>query len=71
MSHEALVGIGQSLKNILEAHKGLFTGQAHKHIYEILTILSPITGGLTTSFSMLGDIIIVKPNPTLLLRVKK
>lgn len=65
------MGIGQSLKNILEAHKGLFTGQAHKHIYEILTILSPITGGLTTSFSMLGDIIIVKPNPTLLLRVKK
>lgn len=71
MSHEALVGIGQSLKNILEAHKSSLTGQAHKHLYEILTILSLITGGLTTNFSMLGDIIIVKPNPYIAFTSKK
>ncbi|TYH66563.1 hypothetical protein ES332_D06G132300v1 [Gossypium tomentosum] len=29
--------IGHSLKDILEAHKGPFTGQGHKGLYEILT----------------------------------
>ncbi|KAF9599007.1 hypothetical protein IFM89_033352 [Coptis chinensis] len=30
-------GIGHGLKDILEAHKGPFTGQGHKGLYEILT----------------------------------
>ncbi|KAL5771257.1 hypothetical protein ACOSP7_015411 [Xanthoceras sorbifolium] len=30
-------GIGHGLKEILEAHKGPFTGQGHKGLYEILT----------------------------------
>jgi photosystem I P700 chlorophyll a apoprotein A1 len=30
-------GIGHSMKEILEAHKGPFTGEGHKGIYEILT----------------------------------
>lgn len=30
-------GIGHSLKEILEAHKGPFTGEGHKGLYEILT----------------------------------
>ena len=28
-------GIGHGLKDILEAHKGPFTGQGHKGLYEI------------------------------------
>lgn len=30
-------GIGHSMKQILEAHKGPFTGEGHKGLYEILT----------------------------------
>ncbi|XP_058736444.1 photosystem I P700 chlorophyll a apoprotein A1-like, partial [Vicia villosa] len=30
-------GIGHGIKDILEAHKGPFTGQGHKGLYEILT----------------------------------
>ena len=30
-------GIGHGLQDILEAHKGPFTGQGHKGLYEILT----------------------------------
>ena len=30
-------GIGHSMKEILEAHKGPFTGEGHKGLYEILT----------------------------------
>ncbi|HIK28068.1 MAG: photosystem I core protein PsaA [Oscillatoriaceae bacterium SKW80] len=30
-------GIGHSMKEILEAHRGPFTGQGHKGLYEILT----------------------------------
>ncbi|GFP94599.1 photosystem i p700 chlorophyll a apoprotein a1 [Phtheirospermum japonicum] len=30
-------GIGHGLKDILEAHKGPFTGQGHNSLYEILT----------------------------------
>jgi len=30
-------GIGHSLKEILEAHKGPFTGEGHKGLYEVLT----------------------------------
>ncbi len=30
-------GIGHSIKDILEAHKGPFTGEGHKGLYEILT----------------------------------
>ena len=28
-------GIGHGIKDILEAHKGPFTGQGHKGLYEI------------------------------------
>jgi len=31
------LGIGHGLKDILEAHKGAFTGQGHKGLYEIPT----------------------------------
>ena len=30
-------GIGHSIKEILEAHRGPFTGEGHKGLYEILT----------------------------------
>jgi photosystem I P700 chlorophyll a apoprotein A1 len=30
-------GIGHSMKEILEAHKGPFTGAGHKGLYEVLT----------------------------------
>jgi photosystem I P700 chlorophyll a apoprotein A1 len=30
-------GIGHSMKEILEAHKGPFTGGGHKGLYEVLT----------------------------------
>ncbi len=30
-------GIGHNMKEILEAHKGPFTGEGHKGLYEILT----------------------------------
>ena len=30
-------GIGHSMKEILEAHKGPLTGEGHKGLYEILT----------------------------------
>ena len=32
-------GIGHSMKEILEAHKGPFTGEGHKGLYEILTTI--------------------------------
>ncbi|KAL5646241.1 hypothetical protein ACJX0J_000069 [Zea mays] len=41
-------GIGHGLKDILEAHKGPFTGQGHKGLYEILTTSWHLCIGSTT-----------------------
>nr|YP_009254444.1 photosystem I P700 chlorophyll a apoprotein A1 [Verdigellas peltata]CZF96697.1 photosystem I P700 chlorophyll a apoprotein A1 [Verdigellas peltata] len=35
--YRTIFGIGHSMKEILEAHKGPFTGEGHKGLYEILT----------------------------------
>ncbi|KAK5842258.1 hypothetical protein PVK06_004594 [Gossypium arboreum] len=50
-------GIGHSLKDILEAHKGLFTGQRHKGLYEILT--TSWHAQLSLNLAMLGSLTIV------------
>ncbi|KAJ0764882.1 Photosystem I P700 chlorophyll a apoprotein A1 [Helianthus annuus] len=50
-------GIGHGLKDILEAHKGPFTGQGHKGLYEILT--TSWHGQLSLILAMLGSLTIV------------
>ncbi|KAK8636184.1 hypothetical protein V6N13_004891 [Hibiscus sabdariffa] len=50
-------GIGNSLKDILEAHKGPFTGQGHKGLYEILT--TSWHAQLSLNLAMLGSLTIV------------
>ncbi|KAK1414956.1 hypothetical protein QVD17_30722 [Tagetes erecta] len=50
-------GIGHGLKDILEAHKGPFTGQGHKGLYEILT--TSWHAQLSLNLAMLGSLIIV------------
>nr|VDD31610.1 unnamed protein product [Brassica oleracea] len=50
-------GIGHGLKDILEAHKGPFTGQGHKGLYEILTI--SWHAQLSLNLAMLGSLTIV------------
>ncbi|KAG9438708.1 hypothetical protein H6P81_021340 [Aristolochia fimbriata] len=50
-------GIGHSLKDILEAHKGPFTGQGHKGLYEILT--TSWHAQLSLNLAMLGSSTIV------------
>ncbi|PHT76107.1 Photosystem I chlorophyll a apoprotein A1 [Capsicum annuum] len=50
-------GIGQGLKHILEAHKGPFTGQGHKDLYEILT--TSWHAQLSLNLAMLGSLTIV------------
>ncbi|TYH21432.1 hypothetical protein ES288_A04G043800v1 [Gossypium darwinii] len=49
-------GIGHSLKDISEAHKGPFTGQGHKGLYEIPTI--SWHAQLSLNLSMLGPSVI-------------
>ncbi|PPR96444.1 hypothetical protein GOBAR_AA24223 [Gossypium barbadense] len=49
-------GIGHSLKDILEAHKGPFTGQGHKGLYEILT--TSWHAQLSLNLAMLGPSVI-------------
>ncbi|KAI3839584.1 hypothetical protein MKX03_003693 [Papaver bracteatum] len=49
--------IGHGLKDILEAHKGPFTGQGHKGIYEILT--TSWHAQLSLNLVMLGSLTIV------------
>uniref|UniRef100_A0A453RUV1 Photosystem I P700 chlorophyll a apoprotein A1 n=1 Tax=Aegilops tauschii subsp. strangulata TaxID=200361 RepID=A0A453RUV1_AEGTS len=64
-------GIGHGLKDILEAHKGPFTGQGHKGLYEILT--TSWHAQLSLNLAMLGSTTIVvdhhmysmPPNPYL------
>ena len=50
-------GIGHGLKEILEAHKGPFTGQGHKGLYEILT--RSWHAQLSLNLAMLGSLTIV------------
>ncbi|KAJ1254903.1 hypothetical protein BS78_K309000 [Paspalum vaginatum] len=50
-------GIGHGLKDILEAHKGPFTGQGHKGIYEILT--TSWHAQLSLNLAMLGSTTVV------------
>uniref|UniRef100_A0A452XD80 Photosystem I P700 chlorophyll a apoprotein A1 n=1 Tax=Aegilops tauschii subsp. strangulata TaxID=200361 RepID=A0A452XD80_AEGTS len=50
-------GIGHGLKDILEAHKGPFTEQGHKGLYEILT--TSWHAQLSLNLAMLGSTTIV------------
>ncbi|CAN1353465.1 Photosystem I P700 chlorophyll a apoprotein A1 [Linum perenne] len=50
-------GIGHSIKDILESHKGPFTGQGHKGLYEILT--TSWHAQLALNLAMLGSLTIV------------
>jgi photosystem I P700 chlorophyll a apoprotein A1 len=50
-------GIGHSMKEILEAHKGPFTGQGHKGLYEVLT--TSWHAQLAINLAMLGSLSII------------
>jgi photosystem I P700 chlorophyll a apoprotein A1 len=50
-------GIGHSMKEILEAHKGPFTGAGHKGLYEVLT--TSWHAQLAINLAMLGSLTIV------------
>ena len=50
-------GIGHSIKEILEAHKGPFTGKGHKGLYEVLT--TSWHAQLAINLAMLGSLTIV------------
>nr|UCU06739.1 photosystem I P700 apoprotein A1 [Pinus densiflora var. zhangwuensis] len=49
--------IGHNLKDLLEAHKGPFTGEGHKGLYEILT--TSWHAQLAVNLAMLGSLTIV------------
>lgn len=50
-------GIGHSIKEILEAHRGPFTGQGHKGLYEILT--TSWHAQLAINLAMMGSLSII------------
>ena len=50
-------GIGHSMKEILEAHKGPFTGSGHKGLYEVLT--TSWHAQLAINLAMLGSLTII------------
>nr|YP_009654399.1 photosystem I P700 apoprotein A1 [Pleurostichidium falkenbergii]QCH39686.1 photosystem I P700 apoprotein A1 [Pleurostichidium falkenbergii] len=50
-------GIGHSMKEILEAHKGPFTGDGHKGLYEILT--TSWHAQLAINLAMIGSLSII------------
>eukprot|EP00871_Galdieria_phlegrea_P004001 jgi/Galph1/4601/GphlegSOOS_G3296.1 len=50
-------GIGHSLKEILDAHKGPFTGEGHKGLFEILT--TSWHAQLAINLAMLGSLSII------------
>lgn len=50
-------GIGHSMKEILENHKGPFTGEGHKGLYEILT--NSWHAQLAINLAMLGSVSII------------
>jgi len=50
-------GIGHSIKEILEAHKGPFTGNGHKGLYEVLT--TSWHAQLAINLALLGSLTII------------
>ncbi|RMF63491.1 MAG: photosystem I core protein PsaA [Cyanobacteria bacterium J069] len=50
-------GIGHSMKEILEAHKGPFTGEGHKGLYEVLT--TSWHAQLAINLAMMGSLSII------------
>jgi photosystem I P700 chlorophyll a apoprotein A1 len=50
-------GIGHSIKEILEGHKGPFTGEGHKGLYEILT--TSWHAQLAVNLALLGSLTII------------
>ena len=50
-------GIGHSMKEILEAHKGPFTGEGHKGLYEVL--ITSWHAQLSINLAMLGSVSII------------
>ncbi|MGD1903494.1 MAG: photosystem I core protein PsaA [Geitlerinemataceae cyanobacterium] len=50
-------GIGHSMKEILEAHKGPFTGEGHKGLYEVLT--TSWHAQLAINLAMMGSVSII------------
>ncbi|MBV5259933.1 photosystem I core protein PsaA [Synechococcus moorigangaii CMS01] len=50
-------GVGHSMKEILEAHKGPFTGEGHKGLYEILT--TSWHAQLAINLALLGSLTII------------
>jgi len=50
-------GIGHSIKELLEAHKGPFTGEGHKGLYEILT--TSWHAQLSINLALLGSLSII------------
>ena len=50
-------GIGHSIKEILEAHKGPYTGEGHKGLYEVLT--SSWHAQLAINLAMVGSLSII------------
>jgi photosystem I P700 chlorophyll a apoprotein A1 len=50
-------GIGHSMKEILEAHRGPFTGNGHKGLYEVLT--TSWHAQLAINLAMLGSLTII------------
>jgi photosystem I P700 chlorophyll a apoprotein A1 len=50
-------GVGHSIKQLLEAHKGPFTGEGHKGLYEILT--TSWHAQLAVNLAMLGSLTII------------
>jgi photosystem I P700 chlorophyll a apoprotein A1 len=50
-------GIGHNMKDILEAHKGPFTGEGHKGLYEILT--NSWHAQLAINLAMMGSLSII------------
>nr|AGW98894.1 acetyl-CoA carboxylase carboxyltransferase beta subunit [Ipomoea macalusoi] len=51
-----------SLMQMAKISSALYEYQSNKRLFYISILTSPTTGGVTASFGMLGDIIIVEPN---------
>ncbi|KAI3795359.1 hypothetical protein L1987_38011 [Smallanthus sonchifolius] len=51
-----------SLMQMAKISSALYDYQSNKKLFYVPILTSPTTGGVTTSFGMLGDIIIVEPN---------
>nr|AGW98639.1 acetyl-CoA carboxylase carboxyltransferase beta subunit [Ipomoea pes-tigridis] len=51
-----------SLMQMAKISSALYEYQSNKRLFYVSILTSPTTGGVTASFGMLGDIIIVEPN---------